>query len=81
MKKWLVGFVLAVLLIGGSLSAPMASQEDPGEPGIGSVELAAKDPGEPGIGSVKLAAKDPGEPGIGDVEPFSVQDPGEPGIG
>lgn len=65
MKKLFGSMLLAGAVVVGAASFG-AFAHDPGDPGIGSVELTAvADPGDPGIGDVDSTVVDPGDPGIG----------------
>ncbi|UOR10455.1 hypothetical protein [Halobacillus amylolyticus] len=70
MKKLLSGAFLMLILLGAFGSGYSSFGYDPGDPGMGSIELAA-DPGDPGMGSILLTASegpafmDPGDPGMG----------------
>ncbi|WP_163528222.1 hypothetical protein [Halobacillus ihumii] len=70
MKKILSVSFLTLVLLGAFGSGYSAFVYDPGDPGMGSIELAV-DPGDPGMGSIELTATegpsyvDPGDPGMG----------------
>lgn len=69
MRKKLLLFISSLVLIlgltTGSIFNNLTIEEDPVEPGIGSIELSLEeDPGDSGIGSITIDS-DPGDGEIG----------------